>query len=76
MSQTAEIILSKDQFNSLKNEIADIANQRVIRIIDEDTDYPVIRFYDDNDLMEELLRENDLWINVLFDAPSMDDTEF
>lgn len=73
MSQTAEIILSKDQFNSLKNEIADIANQRVIRIIDEDTDYPVIRFYDDNDLMEELLRENDLWINVLFDAPSMDE---
>jgi len=71
MSQTAEIILSKDQFNSLKNEIADIANQRVIRIIDEDTDYPVIRFYDDNDLMEELLRENNLWSGVLFDAPSM-----
>jgi len=71
MSQTAEIILSKDQFNSLKNEIAEIANQRVLRIIDEDSEFPVIRFYDDNDLMEELLRENDLWINVLFDAPSM-----
>jgi hypothetical protein len=78
MSQTAEIILSKDQFNSLKNSIKEIENYRIIKIIDEETDYPVIRFYEDNDLMEELLRENDLWDNnVLFDAPSMDDdTEF
>jgi len=73
MSQTCEIILTKKQYESLKDKIADIANQRVIRIIDEDSEFPVIRFYNDNDLMEELLRENDIWINVLFDAPSMDE---
>lgn len=73
MSQTAEIILTKEQFESLKNSIKEIAEQRVIRIIDEDSEFPVIRFYEDNDLMEELLRENDIWINVLFDAPSMDE---
>ena len=73
MSQTCEIILTKEQFNSLKDKIADIANQRVLRIIDEDSEFPVIRFYNDNDLMEELLRENDIWGGVLFDAPSMDE---
>ena len=71
MSQTCEIILTKKQYESLKDKIADIANQRVLRIIDEDSEFPVIRFYDDNDLMEELLRENNLWSGVLFDAPSM-----
>lgn len=75
MSQVAEIILSKDQFNSLKDEIADIANYRIIKIIDEDSEFPIVRFYEDNDLMKELLRDNDLWDNVLFDA-SMDETEF
>lgn len=71
MSQTCEIILTKKQYESLKDKIADIANQRVLRIIDEDSEFPVIRFYNDNDLMEELLRENDIWSSVLFDAPSM-----
>jgi len=71
MSQTCEIILRKKQYESLKEKIADIANQRVIRIIDEDSEFPVIRFYNDNDLMEELLRENNIWSSVLFDAPSM-----
>ena len=70
MSQTCEIILRKKQYESLKEKIADIANQRVIRII-EDSEFPVIRFYNDNDLMEELLRENNIWSSVLFDAPSM-----
>lgn len=73
MSQTAEIILTKEQFNSLKDKIADIANQRVIRIIDEDSEFPIVRFYEDNDLMEELLRENNIWSSVLFDAPSMEE---
>ncbi len=71
MSQTCEIILRKKQYESLKNSIKEIAKQRVIRIIDEDSEFPVIRFYNDNDLMEELLRENDIWSSVLFDAPSM-----
>lgn len=76
MSQVAEIILSKDQFNSLKNSIKEIENYRIIKIIDENTDYPIVRFYEDNDLMKELLKDNNLWDLVLFDAPSMDDTEF
>jgi len=71
----AEIILTKKQYESLKNSIKEIAEQRVIRIIDENTDYPVVRFYEDNDLMKELLLHNDLWDSVLFDA-SMDETEF
>ena len=72
MSQVAEIILTKKQYESLKDSINEIAEQRVIKIIDEDTDYPVIRFFEDNDLLEELLRDNDLWDSVLFDAPSID----
>jgi len=74
----AEIILTKKQYESLKNSIKEIAEQRVIRIIDGDSEseFPVIRFYNDNDLMKELLLHNDLWDSVLFDAPSMDETEF
>jgi len=75
MSQVAEIILTKKQYESLKNAISLIAEQRVIKIIDETTDYPIVRFYEDNDLIEELLKDNNLWDSVLFDA-SMDETEF
>lgn len=74
---TAEIFLTKKQYESLKDEIAEIANYRIIKIIDENTDYPIVRFYEDNDLMKKLLKDNNLWDSVLFDAPSMDDdTEF
>lgn len=71
MSQVAEIILTKKQYESLKNSIKEIENYRIIKIIDEDSEFPIVRFYEDNDLMKELLRDNDLWDLVLFDAPSM-----